>query len=201
MDSVRSVGHVEWSVVGQLALVAYVYAGMVKRRAWAELTLSVGFWAAEFLWEMLNALVLHFTQRAALWTVAGRSSYVIYVGLNIEIALMFALMPPVLFMLLPRNRGQRLWGLPLRLAVPVGLGLFCVAVECAFNRTGALRWYWPFWNWPHVWLIAVAYCAPLVLLTWIHHNVSRHIKTVGMGVALVTAVGSHLVLVNLLHLI
>ena len=36
--------------------------------------------------EVVNALVLHFTDRAAIWTTTGDTSYQILIGLNVEIS-------------------------------------------------------------------------------------------------------------------
>src|SRR5262245_2803242 len=84
LAELRSGGHFQWYVVNHLAFVSYVYASLVRKGEWDKVVLCIGFWAVEFLWEMFNALVLHFTGRAALWTIAGDSVFLIYVGLNLE---------------------------------------------------------------------------------------------------------------------
>jgi len=191
--------HFEWYLVNLIAFVVYVYAAAARRGEWDKVVLGLGFWAAELLWEMFNALILHFTGRAALWTIAHKSVFLIYVGLNLEISLMFAVVPMVLFYLLPSDRELRVFGIPNRLFVPVVLGLFCVAVESALNHWGALVWSWGFWRFPHVWLIAVAYCAPLTALVWIHDRVSLRRKAQGAVALTLAAGGAHLLLVNVLH--
>jgi hypothetical protein len=198
LAELRRGGHFEWYVVHQLSFVIYVYASAVRRREWDKVVLGLGFWAVEFLWEMGNALVLHFTGRAALWTIAQKSVFLIYVGLNIEIALMFAVVPMVLFHLLPKERSLRILGVPNRVFIPVALGLFCAGVECVLNRWGALVWSWYLWRYPHVWLIALAYCAPFAALVWIHDHVSLRRKKAGAISAAVAAAGAHVLLANVL---
>jgi hypothetical protein len=107
---------------------------------------------------------------------------------------MFAVAPLVLFHLLPEDRGLRVAGVPNRTLIPVSLGLFCVFVECALNRIGALVWAWPLWRLPNVALIAVAYCVPFRALVWIHDHVSLRAKIRGALVAVALAFGCHLVL-------
>ena len=72
LADLRRGGHFEWHVVNALALVLYVYTSAARRKEWDRIALGIGFLAVELIWEMVNALVLHFTQHAALWMVAGR---------------------------------------------------------------------------------------------------------------------------------
>jgi hypothetical protein len=198
LAELRRGGHFEWYVVNLLAFVTYVYANAARRGEWDKLVLAIGFWAVEFLWEMLNALVLHFSGRAALWTIAKNSVFLIYVGLNLEIAFMFGVAPMILFHLLPRDRALRVLGIPNRLFIPVVFGLFCVGIECILNREGALVWSWPFWRFPHLWLVVLAYCGPFAGLVWIHDHVSLRRKVQGTVAVVAVAAGAHLLLAGVL---
>mgnify|MGYP001586918779 CR=1 FL=1 len=191
LEGLRDAGRFEWYVVGQLAFVVYAYARTIARGRGDDAVLGLGFWAAEFLWEMANALVLRFTDHAALWMVAGPSAFVIYAGLNVEIALLFAVAPLVLFDLLPeRGRPGR------RTLVGVALGLFCVAVEIVLNRAGVLVWTWWWWNVPFLPLIAAAYCGPFAVLAWIRERASPRAKAIGASSAVAAAVVAHVVLAS-----
>jgi hypothetical protein len=119
--------------------------------------------------------------------------------MDLEIAFMFGVLPIVLIDLLPEDRRLRIVGIPNRVFIPVAMGLFCVAVETVLWRAGLLVWAWPWWRFPHVWLICVAYCAPLTALVWIHDRVSLRRKIVGMVVAVVLAIVAHLVLATWLR--
>ncbi|MEZ4295958.1 MAG: hypothetical protein R3B70_13365 [Polyangiaceae bacterium] len=196
LSSLRSADHFEWYTVNLIAFVVYIYARAVQRKEWEKVTLALGFWAVEFLWEMLNALILRFSGHAPLWIVGKKSVLLIYVGLNLEIALMFGVLPLVLLDLLPADRTARIWRVPNRLFVPVVLGLFCVGVEILLWRWGALVWTWWWWKLPHVWLIAISYCGPLAALVWIHDHVSARRKFQGMLVAMAAAAAAHLLLVH-----
>ena len=199
LAELRRGGHFEWYVVNLLAFVVYVYASAIRRREWDMVVLGIGFWALEFLWEMMNALVLRLSGHAALWTVAKKSVYLIYVGLNLEIALMFAVVPIVLFHLLPRERTVRILGVPNRLFIPILLGLFCVGIEVVLAKWGVLVWSWAFWRFPHVWLIALAYCGPFAGLVWLHDNLSLRRKIQAMIAAIAVAAGAHVLLANVLR--
>lgn len=199
LAELRRGGHFEWYVVNLIAFVVYVYASAIRRQEWDMVVTGLGFWAVEFVWEMLNGLVLHVSGHAALWTVAKKSVFLIYVGLNLEIALMFAVAPMVLFHLLPKERTVRILGIPNRLFIPIVFGLFCVGVEVVLSKWGVLVWSWAFWRFPHVWLIALAYCGPFAGLVWILDNVSLRRKKQGMVAAMAVAIGAHLLLANVLR--
>ncbi len=198
LSNLRRSTHVEWYVVNILAFVVYVYASAVHRREWNNVVLGLGFWAAEFLWEMFNALVLRWTGYSALWTIAGKSTLLIYVGLNLEISMMFAVVPMVLFSLLPKERELRIFGMPNRIVIPVALGLFCVAVESVLNHWGVLVWSYRFWRFPHVWLIAVVYCVPLAVLAWIRDRIALPSQAKGAVALSLLALGAHSILANVL---
>lgn len=194
LERLRSPDHFQWYVVTLLAFVVYAYVEAARRGEWDKVTLSLAFWAGEFIWEMVNALVLHFSGWSALWTTPGDSAYVIYVGLNIEIAFMFAVAPLALLSLLPAERDAKILGIGNRVFIPLAFGLFCVAVESLLNAWGALVWSWPYWRWPHVEFIVVAYCLPFLLLAWLHDRWNLRARVVAFVVTVSAAVACHLVL-------
>ena len=93
-------------------------------------------WLADWFNEIVNALVLQSSDRAALWTATGPTAYQILIGLNVEIMFMFALGGIVYVKLLPADRSVRILGMPNRLAVALGLSLISVAVELVPARQG-----------------------------------------------------------------
>ena len=84
-----------------LVLVLYVYAVEVERRRWDIVLAGVAFWLADWINEIANSLILHFSDRAALWTVTGDTAYLVLIGLAIEISLMFAISGVVFAKTLP----------------------------------------------------------------------------------------------------
>ena len=79
-----------FKAVTRLALVIYVYANEVERRRWDIIAAGLAVWLADWFNEIVNALVLQATDRAALWTTTGPTAYQFLVGLNVEIMFMFA---------------------------------------------------------------------------------------------------------------
>jgi hypothetical protein len=142
----RAPGLFQWSTVTLLALVVYVYAVEIERRNWDAVLTGLAFWLMDWVNELINALVLHFDGHAALWTVTGTSSYVILIGLNVEISLFFAINGVVFAKLLPPDRRTRILGIPNRWALAIALSLASVGVELLLHADGVFHWYYWWWN-------------------------------------------------------
>src|SRR5438270_6516050 len=142
----RAHGQFEWATVTLLALVVYVYAVEIERRAWSVVLAGLTSWLMDWTNEIVNALVLHFNGNAALWTVTGRTSYLILIGLTVEISLFFAINGVVFAKLLPADRRARILGLPNRWAIALALSLVSVGVELLLHADGVFHWYYWWWN-------------------------------------------------------
>lgn len=140
----------KWYVVTLLVLVLYVYAVEVERRRWDIVLAGLAFWLADWINEIGNALVLHFTDRAALWTVTGDTAYLILIGLTIEISLMFAISGVVYTKTLPPDPRTKLLGMPNRLAIGLGFSVLAVLVEVLLHEAGVFHWEYWFWDVPFV---------------------------------------------------
>jgi hypothetical protein len=145
----------KWYVVTLLVLVLYVYAVEVERRRWDVVLAGAAFWLADWINEIVNSLVLHFSDRAALWTVTGDTAYLILIGLTIEISLMFAIAGVVYVKTLPTDRDLRILGMPNRLAIGLLLSCFSVLVEVGLHAAGVFHWEYWWWNVPFVWPIVL----------------------------------------------
>jgi hypothetical protein len=145
----------KWYVVTLLVFVLYVYAVEVERRRWDIVLAGAALWLADWINEIIDALVLHFSDRAAVWTVTGDTAYLILIGLTIEISLMFAVSGVVYAKSLPPDPRTKLLGLPNRLTIALGFSIFAVFVEVLLNATGYFHWEYWWWDVPFVPLIVV----------------------------------------------
>src|SRR6185436_1679620 len=91
----------KWYAVALLALVIYAYANEVERGRLDIVAAGLAVWLADWFNEIVNALVLQATDRAAIWTTTGPTAYQFLIGLNVEISFMFALAGIVYAKLLP----------------------------------------------------------------------------------------------------
>ena len=145
-DLLRDPTQFKWYAVTLLVLVMYVYSVEVERRRWDIVLAGAAFWLADWINEIINSLVLHFTDRAALWTTTGDTAYLILIGLTLEISLMFAISGVVFAKSLPRDSRQKLLGLPNRLTIALGFSIFAVLVELLLHETGYFHWEYWWWN-------------------------------------------------------
>jgi hypothetical protein len=145
----------KWYAVTLVAGVVYVYAVEIGRDRWDVVAAGLAVWLADWFNEIVNALVLHISDKAALWTTTGPTAYQILIGLNIEIMFMFAIAGIVYVKMLPGGREVRILGMPNRLAVGLGLSLVSVAVELGLHAAGVFHWEYWWWNTPFVLLIIV----------------------------------------------
>ena len=188
----RAPGQFDWSTVTLLALVVYVYAVEIERSNWSAILAGIAFWLMDWVNEIINALVLHFNNHAALWTVTGRSSFVILIGLNVEISLFFAINGVIFTKLLPADRRVRLLGIPNRWAVAIGLSLLSVAVELLLHADGVFHWYYWWWNVASFPVIVVfGYLTFYVVAFWVYDmpNRARQLRVVGSLAAVVLIAG------------
>ncbi|HWJ50502.1 MAG TPA: hypothetical protein VNR42_05745 [Solirubrobacteraceae bacterium] len=188
----RATGMFNWSTVTLLALVVYVYSVEVERANWNAVLAGIAFWLMDWANEIANALVLHFDGHAALWTVTGTSSYVILIGLTVEISLFFAINGVIFAKLLPKDPAERILGLPGRWALAVGLSLVSVGVELLLHADGVFHWYYWWWNVASFPVIVVfGYLTFYVVAFTVHDMASRarQLQTVGFLAGLDLAAG------------
>lgn len=170
----RHGGMFDWSTVTLLALVVYVYAVEVQARRWSIVLAGLAFWLMDWANEIVNALFLHFDGHAALWTVTGHSSYVILIGLTIEISLFFAINGIVFTKVLPEDRAARILGLPNRWAISIALSLVSVGVELLLHADGVFHWYYWWWNVASFPVIVVfGYLTFYVFAFWVYDMTDR----------------------------
>lgn len=146
----RDSSQFKWYAVTLLVFVMYVYAVEVERRRWDIVLAGAVFWLADWINEIANSLVLHFSDRAALWTVTGDTAYLILIGLNLEISLMFAVSGIVFAKSLPPDPKQKLLGLPNRWTIAIAFSVLAVAVELLLHASGYFHWEYWWWNTPFV---------------------------------------------------
>jgi hypothetical protein len=170
----RHPGMFDWSTVTLLALVVYVYAVEVERANWDAVLAGIAFWLMDWANEIVNALVLHFNGHAALWTVTGHTSFLILIGLTVEISLFFAINGVIFAKLLPADRTARILGLPNRWALSIGLSLVSVGVELLLHADGVFHWYYWWWNVASFPVIVVlGYLTFYVVAFWVHDMAGR----------------------------
>src|SRR4051794_30180870 len=146
LNMLRDASTFKWYVVALVGLVFYVYAVEVERRRWDIVLAGLAFWLMDWINEIVNALVLHFTDRAAIWTVTGDTAYLILIGLTIEISVLFAIAGIVFVKQLPPDPRTRWLGVPNRVWMVLAFSCLCVFVEVLLHGAGVFHWEYWWWN-------------------------------------------------------
>jgi hypothetical protein len=188
----RDGSQVKWYVVTLLAFVFYVYSVEIERRRFDIVLAGVAFFLADVFNEVVNALILHITHRAALWTVTGETAYLILIGLTIEISMLFAVAGIIFVKQLPPDRTEKWLGVNNRVWMVLAFSLLATGVEVLLNSAGIFHWEYWFWGNTPVGLIPiviVGYAWFFAVAAWVYDmrsNISR-LKVVGTLAAIDTA--------------
>jgi hypothetical protein len=182
MSILRDPGHFVWYVIPIFVIVIYIYAVEIERRNWNVLFAGLALWGMDWFNEIWNALIFHFTQHAPAWGAPGQTAYLILIGLNIEISLMFAIMGIATAKMLPQDKSMKILGLPNRAVFAVMNAVLAVIVELFLNAAGALTWEYPWWNVRAPWLIfLLGYLPFFVVSFWVHDMKTVRQKAVTVG--------------------
>lgn len=174
--------HFQWYVIPLLLMVLYAYTEQAAARRWSVVLGGLAFWLMDWVNEIWNGLLFHFSGFAPAWGTPGNSAYVILIGLNIEISLMFAIMGLLAVRLLPPQRQLKILGINNRWLFASVSSVLCVLVELWLNHIGALTWEWRGWNAGAPFLIWLIGYMPFYLVAyWVHDlpSLRRQLATVG----------------------
>jgi hypothetical protein len=184
----RDASHFDWSTIMFLAIVVYIYTVEVEHRRWSVVLAGLSLWLMDWFNELVNSAVLHLSNHAALWTVTGHTSYLILIGLSVEISFFFAILGIIFVKMLPADPRQRYFGVPNRIVYVLALSVVCVGVEIVLNAAGVLNWAYWWWNVPFVPLIVLfGYATFFAVAAWVYDMGDDHRKqvTVVGGIALI----------------
>ena len=189
----RDGGTFQWSTVALLGRVVYVYAVEVERRRFDVVLAGAAFWLMDWFNELANSAIYHASGEAPLWAVTGDTSYLILIGLTIEISLLFAVAGVAFAKQLPADPRARLLGVPNRLLLVFAFSAACVLVEVFLHSTGYFHWHYWWWNVPFVPLIVVfGYMTFFGIAAWVYDlgaDRRRQLRVVGGLAAVDVGIG------------
>jgi hypothetical protein len=182
LDRLRDPSAFEWYVIPLLLIVVYLYAEQIAQRRWSVVLGAFAFWLMDWINEIWNGVLFHLSGYAPAWATPGDSAYVILIGLNVEITLMFAVMGLYAVRILPVDRTMKIAGVDNRIVLAVVNAWLCVGVEVLLNRIDALTWEWSWWSARSPWLIFLIGYLPFFLVAyWVHDMASRRRQVAVVG--------------------
>ena len=182
MQILRDGSQFQWYVIPLLSFVFYVYANEMQKKNYALILAGLAFWGMDWFNEIVNSLILHFTNYAPLWCTPGDSAFVILIGLNIEIMFMFAVAGIIWTKMLLPNKEDKILGVPNRWFIAVMGSIFSVIVEFMLNAVDALTWDYAFWDMGTPWLIFLfGYLTFFIAAFWVYDMPSMKKKLITVG--------------------
>lgn len=196
LEVLRDGSQFSWHVIPLFVIVVYIYSSEIAQKNFSGIFAGLAFLGADLFNETWNSLVFHFTERAPAWGVHGSSAFVLLIGLNLEIALMFSIAGIVATKALPPDPSLRIAGLPNRWFFAVFWSIISVIVEIWLNSIGVLSWEHAWWNAGNPWLIfLVGYLPFYAAAYWVYDmpERSKQVRAVagilGFDVVLMTLAG------------
>jgi hypothetical protein len=145
LSILRTGDNFQWYVITLLALVVYIYFNEISRNNWRGIAAGLALYSVHWLYEILNALIQHFTGHA-LWTVPTGTAFLLLVGVGIELSFMFSIAGLVMSKVLPADPKMKILGINNRLLFAIGNAAFFSVVEIFLVRTPAFVWVYPWWG-------------------------------------------------------
>lgn len=145
LSILRSGENFQWYVITMLAFVIYIYSNEISKKNWKGIAAGLALYSVHWFYEILNALIQHFSGHA-LWTVPTGTSFLLLVGVGIELSLMFSVAGLVMSKLLPVDPKKKILGINNRLFLAiVNAALFSV-IEIFLASTPAFVWVYNWWG-------------------------------------------------------
>lgn len=145
LSILRTGENFNWVVITLLALTVYVYTNEYSHKNFKGIAAGLSLYLVHWFYEILNALLQHFSGHA-LWTVPTGTSFLILIGVGIELSFMFAVAGLVLSKLLPEDPKAKILGINNRIVMAVANAALFSIIEIFLAKTPAFHWVYPWWG-------------------------------------------------------
>ena len=135
----------QWYFIPLLAFVVYIYFNEISKKNWRGVAAVLSLYMVHWFYEILNALIQHFSGHA-LWTVPGGTSFLLLVGVGWELSMMFSVAGLIFTKILPADPKKKILGINNRIVFAVGNALFFSVFEIFLAKTPAFHWVYPWWG-------------------------------------------------------
>jgi hypothetical protein len=178
IELLRSPDHFQWYLIPVFVIILNIYFIEISKKNWNLVFAGLALYSLQWFFEILNALFFHFHGTSALWTVPGvnaatgtvNTSYLLTVGLNIEISVMFLFLGLSCARFLPEDKKKKILGMPNRLVLASFFAALCVIIEIVLNFWDVLIWEYPRWSTRNPILIFLLAYFPLMFFAFRVHD-------------------------------
>src|SRR4030042_228398 len=75
LSILRDASQFQWYVIPLFAMVVLFFFLVIGKRNWNAVFAGLALWGTDWFFEIVNALVFHFTRKAPLWGAPGETAY------------------------------------------------------------------------------------------------------------------------------
>lgn len=171
----RDSSQFSWHIIPMFLVVLYVYFMEIDKGNWNRVLAALAFFGMDLFNEIVNGIIFHTSGFAPLWGAPGNdTAYLVLIGLNAEICMMFAITGIAATLALPQDRNLKILGVNNRLFLACCFAAASVLIEILLNSIGALTWEWSFWNaqFP-LFIFLFGYLTFYLMCYWVYDMSSR----------------------------
>jgi len=135
----------QWYFIPLFAFVVYIYFSEIEKKNWKGIAAGLSLYATHWFYEIINALIQHFSGYA-LWTVPTGTSFLLLIGVGWELSMMFAVSGIIFSKILPSDPKLKIFGINNRILIAVGNAALFSVFEIFLAKTPAFLWIYPWWS-------------------------------------------------------
>ena len=145
LAAVRDPSNFNWTTIFFLAVVVMMYISEYKKGNHNAIASAIALYSVHWFYEIVNAVIRYFTGYA-LWTVsADSSSFILLIGVSVELSMMFAI-AGFTSKLLPEDKDMKIFGINNRIVFAIGSALLFSVIEIFLAWTPAFIWVYKWWG-------------------------------------------------------
>jgi len=145
-----------WYAVPLFVIVLYIVAREIHDKNYKAVLGGFALWGVDIFNEIWNSYICFSSGWAPVWGTpvgVGDTSWLLMIGYNVEISMMFLIMGIMACHHLPEDPKAKILGINSRIFVAIVLTTAAVIVECFLNYCGVLTWEWSFWQRSCPWIL------------------------------------------------
>ena len=145
-----------WYIVPLFVITLYVINKEISEGNIKVVLGGFALWGVDIFNEIWNSMICFSSGWAPVWGTpvgVGNTSWLLMIGYNIEISLMFLFMGMMACHCVPKDPKKKIFGINNRIIYACVLTTTAVIVECFLNYCGVLTWEWSFWQRSCPWIL------------------------------------------------
>lgn len=177
----------QWYIVPLFVILLYAINRELHDKNYKVVLGGLALWGVDIFNEIWNSMVCFISGYAPVWGTpvigAGKTAWLLMIGYNVEISIMFLFMGMMACHTLPEDKHKKILGINNRIVLAVVLTTAAVIVECFLNYCGVLTWEWSFWQRKCPWILWLIGYLPFFCAAFYAYDrptIKQSVKFVGL---------------------